>query len=69
MPALLFEHDGRVLTDEFRSRNAALQSRDQIEDYARRKGWTVAEAERSLAGSSRCPSDRIFLDPTICHGT
>ena len=23
--------------------------RDQVEDYARRKGWTVAEAERWLA--------------------
>jgi 5-methyltetrahydrofolate--homocysteine methyltransferase len=23
--------------------------RDQVEDYARRKGWTLAEAERWLA--------------------
>jgi 5-methyltetrahydrofolate--homocysteine methyltransferase len=23
--------------------------RDQLEDYARRKGWTIAEAERWLA--------------------
>jgi hypothetical protein len=23
--------------------------RDQVEDYARRKGWTVAEAEKWLA--------------------
>ena len=25
--------------------------RDQVEDYAKRKGWTVAEAERWLAPS------------------
>ena len=24
-------------------------ARDQVEDYARRKGWTLAEAERWLA--------------------
>jgi 5-methyltetrahydrofolate--homocysteine methyltransferase len=24
-------------------------SRDQVEDYARRKGWTLAEAERWLS--------------------
>ena len=31
--------------------------RDQIADYARRKGWTVAEAERWLAQS-------LDYDPT-----
>jgi 5-methyltetrahydrofolate--homocysteine methyltransferase len=25
--------------------------RDQLEDYARRKGWTLAEAERWLASN------------------
>ena len=30
--------------------------RDQVEDYARRKGWSVAETERWLAPSARVPT-------------
>lgn len=53
--------------------------RDQVEDYARRKGWTVAETERWLApvlnyiptaapmpANDATPSSRLALHPVGC---
>jgi 5-methyltetrahydrofolate--homocysteine methyltransferase len=33
--------------------------RDQVEDYARRKGWPVAEAERWLSGILNYEPERM----------
>ena len=38
--------------------------RDQVEDYARRKGWTLAEAERWLAPNLSYEPERLTRLPT-----
>ena len=37
--------------------------RDQVADYARRKGWSVAEAERWLAPGAQLSFTRLSCDP------
>ena len=37
--------------------------RDQVEDYAARKGWTVAEAEKLAVAEPRLPHRRRMSTP------
>ena len=41
--------------------------RDQVEDYAERKGWTLAEAERWLVPEPRLPARGLSGQP-VCRG-